>query len=222
MRKIVHHPKDQTLAAFAAGGLDEANSVVIATHLQLCCQCQTKVRDFETIGGACLMALQPQPMRKDALDSFWLRAGKQQKFSAAASKIAANDQSLTATTPLSSYILEKDLDELPWRSIAPGLSQFVLSAEGYRNGTLRLFKIQPGTKIPDHAHRGNEFTLILKGAYKDKFGIFGPGDLADMDENTRHEPEALEKESCICLISTDAPLIFKSVVGKIVQPFIGL
>ncbi|NJN53252.1 MAG: transcriptional regulator, partial [Gammaproteobacteria bacterium] len=59
MSNIRHHPKDLTLAAYAAGNLDEARGVVIATHLALCAECRLAVGDYEAVGGACLEAIEP-------------------------------------------------------------------------------------------------------------------------------------------------------------------
>jgi putative transcriptional regulator len=221
LSKIRHHPKDLTLAAFAAGQLDEARSVVIAAHLRLCAECRFAVADFEAVGGACLETIEPVSMSESALDSFWLRAGKQETAPAPASILAANDFALDAAHPLARY-LKDGIDAIEWRQVALGLSQFVIPAEGYRPGVLRLLKISPGVKIPKHTHGDEELTLILRGSYTDEVGDFHRGDLADLDEDVLHAPTATGEEPCICLIATSAPLRFKSIVGRIVQPFIGL
>jgi putative transcriptional regulator len=87
---------------------------------------------------------------------------------------------------------------------------------------LRLLKIAPGVRIPRHTHGDEELTLILRGSYTDEVGDFRRGDLADLDEDVLHAPLATGDEPCICLIATSAPLRFKTIVGRIVQPFIGL
>ena len=106
--------------------------------------------------------------------------------------------------------------------MAPGLAQSVVPAQGYRKGVLRLLKIQPGTTMPRHSHKGGELTLILRGAYEDELGKFGVGDLADLDTDHTHSPKAVGDAPCICLIATAAPLAFKTLSGRIAQPFIGL
>lgn len=221
LSNIRHHPKDITLAAYAAGQLDEARGVVIATHLKLCAECRLALADFEVIGGACLETVEPVSMSDSALDSFWLRAGKQEAAPAPASLLAANDFALDAAHPLARY-LKDGIDAIEWRQVAPGLSQYVIPADGYRPGVLRLLKISPGVKIPKHTHGDEELTLILRGSYTDEVGDFQRGDLADLDEEVLHAPTATGEEPCICLIATTAPLRFRSIVGRIVQPFIGL
>lgn len=221
MTSIRHHPKTETLAAFAAGALDEARAVVIATHLVLCAACRTAVRDFETLGGVCLESVEPAAMNEGALDRFWLRADGARAESAVISTRAANDFDPGQVKPLSAY-LKGGLDAVKWRPIAPGMAQCVLNAQGYRKGVLRLLKIAPGVRLSKNTHGGEELTLILHGAYEDELGEFHPGDLADLDDEVTHSPCATGDEPCICLIAASAPLKFKGIAGKIFQPFIGL
>ncbi|MBB5519686.1 ChrR family anti-sigma-E factor [Amphiplicatus metriothermophilus] len=221
MTSIKHHPKTETLAAYAAGALDEARAVVIATHLDLCDACRAAARDFEALGGVCLEAAEPAPMKEGALERFWLRAGGARAERAPASTRAANDFDLGLARPLSAY-LKGGLDAVQWRRIGPGMEQCVLDAQGYRKGVLRLLKIAPGVRLPKHSHGGEELTLILRGAYEDEIGEFRRGDLADLDDEDTHSPCAIGEEPCVCLIAASAPLRFKGLAGKIVQPFIGL
>lgn len=218
---IKHHPKSETLAMYAAGHLDEARSVVIATHLTLCDECRTGVRDFEALGGAVLESAEPAAMADNALEAFWARADDNHVAVMPASTRPANDFSFDVAQPLQRY-LKGGIDSVDWRAVAPGLAQHVLQAEGYRSGVLRLLKIMPGTRMPKHTHKDGEFTLILSGAYEDEIGAFKPGDFADLDDENTHSPMAVGDEPCICLIATNAPLQFKSLMGKVAQPFIGL
>lgn len=220
MSKISHHPKDATLAAYAAGRLDEALGVVVATHLTLCDRCRLAVADFESLGGVALESVEPVVMSDTALQSFWARAGKQDA-PGAPSRVAANDFALEAAHPLSAY-LKDGVDAIQWKPLAPGLWQHVLSAEGYRPGVLRLLRIAPGVRVPKHTHGDEELTLILRGSYADEVGAFARGDLADLDDAVTHSPLAVGDEDCVCLIATSAPLVFKGLIGKVVQPFIGL
>lgn len=221
MSTIKHHASTETLAAFAAGHLDEARMVVVATHLDLCSHCRTQADDMEALGGACLELIEPVAMSEDALKTFWKIAEHSQPSVQEASTCADNDQLPESAKSLSAY-LKGGLENVNWRPVAPGVSQSILPAEGYRKDALRLLKINPGTKIPAHSHGDHELTLILRGAYKDDIGGFEVGDLADLDGSHSHSPQACGDEPCICLIATSAPLMFKSMVGKVIQPFVGL
>ena len=220
-RSIEHHPRSETLALYAAGGMDEARAVVLATHLTLCDQCKTAVSDFEALGGMVLETMEPVAMSDNALAQFWHRAGDDSNAVLPISTRPANDFDFGVAQPLRRYI-KGGLDKVDWKMAAPGLAQHIIEADGYRPGVLRLLKIMPGTRMPKHSHQDGEFTLILRGAYEDELGTFRPGDFADLDDDHTHSPMAIGDEPCICLIATNAPLKMKSMVGRVVQPFIGL
>ena len=214
-----HHPKDETLEAFAAGRLDEARAVVVATHIAMCTECAEKVVALEEIGGALLDSIEPVPVADTAFEAVLRRAG--QVESVITTPVRDRTASLEKQLPLSAY-MKTSIDDVSWKPVAPGVSQSIIPASGYRDGALRLLKIDQGTKMLKHSHKGEELTLILRGAYKDELDTFSAGDLADLDGDHTHTPEAIGDEPCICLIATSAPLAFKSIVGRVMQPFVGL
>jgi putative transcriptional regulator len=88
-------------------------------------------------------------------------------------------------------------------------------------GDLMLLRIAPGSKLPLHSHGGNELTMILDGAYDDLLGHFGPGDVADLDGETLHQPVTSPGVPCICVAATDGPLQFAGWVARTLQPLFG-
>ena len=85
-----------------------------------------------------------------------------------------------------------------------------------------MLRINPGLKMPEHGHGGEEMTLILKGAYRDEFGRFAAGDIADLDHHVEHQPRVDSPEPCICLIATETKARFKGRIGRLLQPLIGI
>jgi len=221
MTEFRHHPTLETLARYAAGHMCEAQSVLIATHALACAACRREVQDFEALAGAALEAIEPAAMARDAMATFWVMADAADADLEKPIERPAPAARIEAAQPLKRY-LPKGLDGVAWRPIAPGVSQHVLPAAGYRDGALRLLRIQPGTGIPKHTHAGSELTLIVRGCYADELGTFCEGDVADLDEQALHSPVATGDEPCVCLIATDAPLKFRSLIGKVMQPFVGL
>ena len=67
-----------------------------------------------------------------------------------------------------------------------------------------------------------EITLVLTGSYRDALGRFGPGDVADLDEDIEHQPVVDSDEPCICLVASEAPTRFKSFFGRLFQPLVGV
>jgi putative transcriptional regulator len=76
--------------------------------------------------------------------------------------------------------------------------------------------------VPDHGHNGDEWTLVLKGSYHTELGRFGVGEVDVADQEIEHQPLIDQDEECICLVLTSGPIRLKSLVGRIMQPFIGL
>ena len=101
-----------------------------------------------------------------------------------------------------------------------GVQQYDLNLGGA--GACRLLRIKPGVSVPHHTHKGNELTMILRGSYSDDIGRFCKGDVADLDDQVKHQPIVDTEQECICLIATDAPLQFTGFMGRLAQPFIGL
>ena len=76
--------------------------------------------------------------------------------------------------------------------------------------------------MPDHGHGGSELTLVLDGAYADETGEFRRGDIQDVDDEVEHRPVADKELGCICLIASERPARFKSLVGRLMQPWTGM
>jgi putative transcriptional regulator len=236
MSRIEHHPKDDTLYSYAAGSLPAALALVVGCHLQFCPQCRSQVRAGESLGGTLMSSLSPQALSERARANVLQRLELQE--------VHADTQVLTQTATddieivssladvknvgtrgsmpiLLQKILEvHDFDALPWkRTIAPGLKQIVVDCG---EGRARLLRIAAGRKMPAHSHSGSELTLVLSGGYSDVLGQFNAGDVADLEGSTEHQPVADSDSDCICLAGMDAPLAFKGLVARLIQPLVGL
>jgi putative transcriptional regulator len=95
----------------------------------------------------------------------------------------------------------------------------LVSSEGV---SARLLRIAPGQSVFDHSHGGQELTLVLHGSYRSQGHTFARGDLELADETVTHQPVADIGDTCICLAVTDAPLRFGNLLGRLMQPFIGI
>jgi putative transcriptional regulator len=65
-----------------------------------------------------------------------------------------------------------------------------------------------------------ELTLVLQGAFADAEESFARGDVEISDETVEHTPTVLAGEDCICLSATEAPLRFRGLIPRLVQPFL--
>ncbi len=213
---IAFHPDISTLMSFSAGTLDEPYAVVIATHVAMCEACREQVKRTDLIGGAVLEAEPREPMADGALARLLLAADADDSIAVAPVRPVSD-----VPAPIAHYLPE-GLDGIRWRWSGPGVACADLPSSTSAKGRLMLLKVAAGRKVPEHSHGGQELTLILSGAYRDRFGVFGAGDIADHDEDVEHQPIAEPGADCICLVAVDARLSFRSRVVRVLQPLFGL
>jgi putative transcriptional regulator len=214
--KIEHHPDTATLASYAAGSLDEAFATVVAAHLASCVKCRARLYEIEEVGGTMLETIDAVGLNEAALERAMSRLDEP-------SEERAEPRSAEQSVPRPlGRLVTAPLDAIAWKSVAPGVAVHRLPTSKAARGSLTLLKIAPGKKIPEHGHGGMEITLVLTGSYRDALGRFGPGDVADLDEDIEHQPVVDSDEPCICLVASEAPTRFKSFFGRLFQPLVGV
>jgi putative transcriptional regulator len=234
---IAHHPTEDVLLGYAAGDLSEPMALVVATHLTLCPSCRRAVADAELLAGALLDQVALEPANDHAAAAPWLSSevdaviaraartpqgipqGISKGVSASAARPVAKAGGLFPR-PLAQYV-GGDLDQVAWKPLAPGIRHSIL-AQNAEGATVRLLRIEPGRSVFEHSHTGTEMTLVLCGSYEAGGQRFARGDLEVADETVLHKPVAGMEDVCVCLAVTDAPLRFRSVVGRVMQPFFGI
>jgi len=213
--KISHHFDDATLIAYSSGTLNKGMALLVESHLEMCEHCAEQVQTSNRIGGDLLRQLEPVAMKSGSLEQMLSMLDKVQP------EIPAVPRARGSEVPASLVEhIGDDLDALGWKTMGLGVQQYDLKLGTV--GAARLLRIQPGVSVPHHTHTGSELTLILRGSYSDEIGRFQVGDVADLDDQLEHQPIVDTEHECICLIATDAPLKFSGLMGKLVQPFIGL
>lgn len=216
---IRHHVSDDLLFDYATGALGEAWSLAVAVHLTLCPICRERAARFTAVGGVALDALEPEAMTSDALADCLRRIDEAGGEPEPQPATRVSDQSDKAVfpAPLRDYV-GGDVDAVRWSAVGGGVRQCRL--ETADKAQARLLYIPAGEAVPEHGHRGLELTLVLTGSFRDGAIEFRRGDLEIADEAATHIPTAGEGEPCICLAVTDAPLRFRSLLPRLVQPFV--
>jgi len=215
-QNITHHIPASILAAYAAGHLNEAFSLVVACHVSLCDHCRAEMLAQEAIGGA---VLEDQPEIKiapDALEAVLARIDAAPVEPRAEQRRVA-DPGGVFPEPLRPYAGVSP-DDMSWKRIGAGVRQKILPCKGPE--TVRLLHIPAGAAVPHHSHHGIELTLVLQGAFSDEVARFGPGDVEVGDADLLHQPVAEDGMDCICLAATEGSLKFKSMIPRLFQPFI--
>ena len=156
-------------------------------------------------------------MDDDALATCLAMAGQPEMI--APSLIGNGEPAPVFPQPLRDYV-GCDLGEVKWAMVGGGVRQRILSTGNDRSEVARLLYIPAGERVPEHGHRGLEFTLVLAGDFRDGEVVFRRGDLEVADETVQHTPIAGEGDPCICLAVTNAPLRFKSFLPRLIQPWV--
>ena len=209
---------EEWVVSYAAGSLSEAHALVVASHIDYHPEIQKKLADAESIGGLLLENNEITTVSCDMFDDILGRLDEE--ITSIPQKTDAKPES-NLPKPLMDYI-DGDLSDLKWKAMGPGLSQVRLWT-GPNHERLWILSAKAGTKVPMHDHRSLELTLVLQGSYQAGGERFKPGMIEVADEHTHnHQPIIDEGEECICLVVTEAPIKIHSLIGKVVQPFIGL
>jgi len=207
---IMHHPSAATLGAYAAGTLDEARALVVATHQSLCPQCQHARSAFEQVGGILLETAPAADMSAGALDRALAR------LPSAEAPAARRSGGGESPAPLEHYALGS------WRWIGRGVQWRSVDVASDDNVRVFMLKAAPGTRLPRHRHTGSEWTCVFEGAFRHDLGRYGAGDFDEADESVEHNPVVEEGVPCICLVALQGGIELQSWVGRLIQPFIRL
>jgi putative transcriptional regulator len=208
---IQHHPSDATLAAYAAGALDEARGLVVATHLTLCAHCRDAVHAFEQIGGAMLEEVEPAAMSAGALQRAMALLGP---LDIVAPAIGGEGDAPDVPAPLSRYAMG------PWRWIGRGVQWRAVDVVSDQGVRVFMLKAKPGIKLPRHRHTGTEWTCVFEGAFSHQLGRYGAGDFDEADETVEHDPVVDAAMGCVCLVALQGNIELQGFFGKLLQPFV--
>jgi len=112
-----------------------------------------------------------------------------------------------------------EVDDIPWRTKLPGFKEYVF---GQVDGCeVSFFWIRPGRAVPAHTHKGVEMFLVLDGAFSDRRGRYGPGDISVADESVDHRPIAEKDRPCIGFSVVDQPLKLTGSLTQLIGDLIG-
>lgn len=206
---VVHRASDETLAAFAAGRLDEGLAVVVAAHVEMDGESRRGMQAFETIQGALLDATDPVAMTSRPDYPAHQRSRPDRR--------GVDPEPAEAGLPraLSPYALG------PWRPIGIRIAMRRIVVPG---SEARVFMLRagPGIALPHHRHTGLEWTTILSGAYEHEYGRYAAGDFDEADAAHDHTPRVDPVEGCTCLVAMTGNVLFQGWLGRLLQPLVRL
>lgn len=209
-------------AAYASGRLPGPLRLLVDTYAAMDAAAARARADAEAVGGALLERLAPAAMSETALDDALkaidaLGEDDDARHAAAARQAgAALEELLALPEPLRSFALSS-AEHGGWRFAGPGVRVMPLTRDGASKA--ELIRIEAGHGAPAHGHEGDEYTLVLTGAFRERENVFSPGDLCVAGPEVTHRPIAEPGATCIALAVTDAPLAFTGVLGLMQRVF---
>jgi putative transcriptional regulator len=208
---VSHRPSEETLAAFAAGRLDEGLALVVAAHVEINPRTRQDLAELDALSGAFLDTIEPEPMAADARTLSMALPHRVEDVPAR--PVAPPDAAGLAV--LAPYTLGR------WQSVGRGVA---LRRVEVPNSEARVFMLraQPGTRLPAHRHTGAEWTTIVAGAYEHEYGRYAAGDFDEADDRHAHTPVVDRAEGCTCIVALTGNVRFEGMIGRLLQPFVRL
>lgn len=205
---MVHRPSDETLAAFAAGQLDEGLALVVAAHVERDSKSRARVDAFQALQGELLDRVEPVAMT----------AGPGPVTGQPTPSAPATD-ARSAEGPMPAVLRPYAIG--PWRPIGFRVAMRRVAVPGSQ---ARVFMLRagPGIALPPHKHTGFEWTTILSGAYEHEYGRYAAGDFDEADAAHVHTPRVDPVEGCTCLAAVTGHVIFQGWLGRLLQPLVRL
>ena len=209
---VSHHINEDLLYLYAAGELDFAWNLAIATHLAFCPDCRARNRLFEDALANSLENVESEAVLIDVESIIALAEDTSEQLSPAKS---SNQSAKNAVFPQPLREVAGDFDDIEWSTMGGGIKQHIIHEE---NGVIaRLLYIPAGVAASTHGHKGLELTQVVMGGFYDGDQSFNCGDMQIVAHDTMHQPIAMEDGPCICLAVTDAPLKFKNLLPSLFQ-----
>lgn len=202
---------------FSAGQLPNALGVMVACHLEQCSQCRYQAQLFDRLGGDILDTAEPLQIDPELLSRVLsqLDAADSSEQAPAPPPAPVNP---AVPRPLQRFVPER-LDQLKWTGMIRSIQEYRLPISDAQYSA-KLYKIAAGKELPEHTHKGHEFTLVMEGSFSDKAGDYHAGDFILTDTQTIHRPRAARDCDCICFAVLDAPLKLTGMVGRLLNPFL--
>lgn len=203
---IVHRPSDETLAAFAAGQLDEGLAVVVACHVEADQESRRRLRELQAVQGALLDTVEPVTM-----------ASGPNHAATVAPAEPSSPAALMSETGMPKVLRPYGFG--PWRPIGIRIAMRRVEVPG-ADARVFMLRAGPGIALPHHKHTGFEWTTILAGAYEHEYGRYVAGDFDEADAEHDHTPRVDPVEGCTCIVAMTGSVQLQGWLGRLLQPLV--
>lgn len=222
---IRFHPSTEQLTQYAQGTLFPAESIMVSAHCDMCTRCRkivheateslaTQVFDFPSqtvVFDECLGAMLADITQLPAASGVGI--GGQVETRPSAEEIELDGK--VFTIPRTLQVLAGKTGN--WSGLVGKLWQAPVDL-GY-SGAANFIYMAKGGSVPEHTHRGVEYTLVLDGEFGDGLHHYRTGDFIKMDGEHTHAPQTSYHSGCLVFSVLDQPLHFTSGIARLLNPF---
>ena len=155
-----HHPAEEILLGYAAGSLNEAAALIVATHLTYCprCRAQGMSRVAEAVGGARCWK-QSSPCRCDRAPTPSL-----DKRPRAQSQRHSHDRRCGVAAACFGPVFAERRGRAEMAVVGTGHHVMpMMSSTDDTGAKVGFMKIGAETSVPHHGHTDTELTMVLRG-----------------------------------------------------------
>ena len=204
-------------SAYAAGRLSPPFALMLETQAALRPDLSADLRCAEAIAGAMFEEETPDRLAPNAFEKALkaidsITVDEDMAIAAAERAGSSVSELLSLPEPLRERALEACKQE-GWRQLTGGVSRIDLHLAP--DAHTHLYRIEPGSSVPRHSHRSDEYTLVVQGGFTDETGSYGPGDISRQTPGDTHQPIADEDEVCFALAVSEEGMRFTGLLGLI-------
>lgn len=199
---------------YASGCLDEAQALIVATHMSLSPDAQKIVAEYESIGGSMLKeCCAPVAMKSDALKCVMDKIDKLEKPQTCTEKLKKKCGDKDLPTCLAGYMKTRT-----WKSGPQGheVIHIKTTCGGY---TAQLMKLKPGASLQSRSEGKAELSVVLEGSFAGGNITYRRGDLIIIENNDSAILHSDEAQGAVCFIVRPAVSPFRDWAGKIFAAF---
>lgn len=216
---INFHPQLAHLRAFAEGTCPTNLALMISAHVDMCPRCQALTTQAqEELSAEVFAAPVDSVVVEHDFKDMMLQITQTADFEPARVQPVSNLLELDGRH----FALPRALARYTrktgnWSRLVGKLWQAPvdLGQEGQAN----FIYMEKGGRVPEHTHKGTEFTLVIDGQFSDGLADYDCGDFTIMDGSNKHMPFSEADEGCLVFTMVDKPLHFTSGLARLLNPF---
>ncbi len=178
MHRFSDEEMTERASLYALGALSLWEARAFEEHIEEGCKlCAAELQSFEETVSSLALAASEAEAPTSAREKLQALVVEETHADSAASKQAASQPLITLRA-----------DEGEWYEVAKGMSVKQLFFDRETGMVMTLLKMEPGTRIPLHRHRGIEQCYVIEGDFHADNQSLGAGDFHCAQAGSTHQP----------------------------------